>query len=323
MPGGSRAIPPHTLASSGPSALRLLQKIMLGSSLLLGSLSYPSRAGETMIEVPAELTGKILFLQGKANDKGPMTFILDTGATETVLTPSAAEKAGFKISTPSPQTPTKVILKSFSVGDATVPNLLVHVFDPPQALSLRLDRGIDYKGIIGYTFLNRYVTSIDYKSRKVKFIPLSSHKKEDEKKAAAEGRIVVPFQIKDGLIHVNAELNDQVRMTLVLDTGSAEVLLLPHTAPSIEEKAAPLPGIEGAKHVTLDSLSVGAAKATGIHAIIHAPPQERLKKPSYDGILGYPFLSKFTVVVNYRDKQVVFVPNPADKPDGAQKQRDK
>ena len=31
---------------------------------------------------------------------------------------------------------------------------------------------------------------------------------------------------------------------------------------------------------------------------------------TYDGILGYPFLTQFTVMINYRDAHILLAPHP-------------
>jgi predicted aspartyl protease len=279
----------------------------------------PCLGGDEAVEVAFEVVGKVVFVKGQANEQGPMTFILDTGATETILTPAAAEKAGVSAGAPAGQPVKKGMAKSVSVGQAAVRNLPVHVFDPPQALSLRLDKGVNYHGILGYTFLCRFVTTIDYARQRVRFVPVAQVPREDERAGARAGRIVVPFQLKDNLIHAKGELNGKFPVIFLVDTGSAEALLLPQAVPALDEKAAPLPGYEGVKQLTVDTVSLGGARASQVPFIIHAPPQERRARPGYDGMLGYPFLSNFVVTVNYRDKLLVFAVPEARNGNGREK----
>jgi len=291
-----------------PCRLTTFRRLCLGPIALLLFLFQAVRcpAANEPAEIPIEIVGKVIFVKGEVNERKPFTLILDTGATETVLTPAAAERAGVKAAGSGGQR--KGLVKSISAAGVTARNLTVCVFDPPQALSLRLDKGMDYHGILGYTFLSRFVTTIDYKRLRVRFVPTASYVREDEKTVAGAGKLVVPFQLNDDLIHAKAEVNGKTAVTFVIDTGSAEVVLLPQSAASLGIEAASLPGYEGIGHTTLDSISLAGARAFRVPVIIHAPPQERRSRPGYDGILGYPFLSNFVVTVNYRDKVLVLEP---------------
>lgn len=322
MPNGECRMP-NGCAAGGRKGGRVVVRHLLFRSLailLFGASSLRSAlcvAADEGVEVPAEIAGKVVFVKGTVNERGPMTLILDTGATETVLTPQAAEKADIRSPGPASQAIKKGLARSVEVGEAKVANLTLHVFDPPQALSLRLDKGINYHGILGYTFLSRFVTTIDYRRQKVRFESTASARREDERAAVAAGRQVVPVQVKDGLIFVQADLNGKYRATFLLDTGSAEALLMPQAIPELEDQAKPLPGYEGVKQLTIETVAMGEAKVSKVPFIIHAPPQERQARPGYHGILGYPFLSHFVVTVNYRDKQLVLT--PAEPVNGAPK----
>lgn len=111
-------------------------------------------------EGPVRLDGGVVRVETEVNGRGPFMFILDTGATETLVTPRVAKDLGLEVRGPS-ATQKKAIVQVLAVGDAVVSNLEVFVFDPPQALSLRIDRGVNYHGILGATFLSRYEVRLD------------------------------------------------------------------------------------------------------------------------------------------------------------------
>ena len=264
---------------------------------LLAISFLPSIANAVSEEIAAQFAGRVIFVPVRLNGHGPFSFVLDTGATETVLTPSTATATGAKIKA-GPGAQKKSMVESLFVGSVGITNLPVFVFDPPQALSLRLDEGIDYGGILGYTFLSHFVTTIDYTRRVVRFDPPSPRPRPE-----ATDSFTIPFRLVDRLIHVSATLNQRRKATLLLDTGSAETLITPVLAESLNLPTTPLPSYPGARFATLDQVALGDATVNRISAIVHAVPGER-GATSYEGILGYPFLSQFVVTVRY-DNQTI------------------
>src|SRR2546422_1684859 len=118
-------------------------------------------------EIPFELEGRVIFVKGTINDRGPYTLILDTGATETILTPPTARALGIK-AVPAGGHQAIAVAQSIAVGGVSVRNFPVFVFDPPEALSLRLDHGMNYHGILGHSFLSQFVVTIDYRHKTVR-----------------------------------------------------------------------------------------------------------------------------------------------------------
>jgi len=282
---------------------RLISGFLLALAAVCG-LSPESLAAELVDtpDVPVEIAGRVILLQAHINGTGPMSFILDTGATETVIVPSAATKAGIVSHRASP-TQYKGTVESISVGSAEVNRLDVFVFDPPQALSLRLDKGINYSGILGYTFLSRFITTIDYGRSTVRLVPIASWPK--DKWRIPAGAFVVPCQVAGGSILVRGAVNGRGPVTFVLDTGSAEVLIVPKVAQALGLAQSAAPEYPGVGFSRLERVALGQAGVVDVPAIVHSLPAERQAGYSYDGILGYPFLSHFKVTLNYRDRLLV------------------
>ena len=232
-----------------------------------------------------------------------MTFILDSGATETVITPPAARELGVRGFGPASMRKGKV--RSVSVGKATARNLSVYIFDPPQALSLRLDKGINYCGILGYTFMSKFITTIDFKTPSIRFDSLNAAGPPAGQDAGKPGVHVIPFDLKNHLIYVNGRVDGKGPMTFIVDTGAAEVMILPKAAEALNLSATQNPAIKGVGFTTINHLSVGTASVQKVPAIIHSLPQETKSTPDYHGIIGYPFLSNFKVTINYKKKILI------------------
>jgi len=281
--------------------LQCTRRLFLSAAVALLVSGHVLSAGESANAVPLRLEARIPFVSGSVNGGGPCTFIVDTGATETVITPRKAKQ--LKI-TAVPVSPRQKVgrVRSLSVGKAAVRGFEVFVFDPVQALPLRLDRGIDYHGILGYTFLSRFITTLDYHAKRLTLV--SVYRRSRQSFAASTGDAVrVPFKLVGRLIHVKAGINGAAELPFLVDTGSAEVLLLPGTAAKLGIKGAALPKHPDARVAQLERVTVGEAQCEGVSAIIHTLPQD--PRPTYAGILGTPFLSKFVVTINYRDRVIL------------------
>jgi len=295
--------------------------MLVRSVILLGILSVSrvawgaGEAGES--DAPVDIVGRVIFIQGTVNGQGPFKCILDTGATETVITPTVARQTKVTSHRVSPNQ-AKGSVQSIQAGGAGVSNLQVYVFDPPQALSLRLDKGMDYGVILGYTFLYRFVTTIDYAHKAVRFLPAGSAPKLARKAAPGEQRFIVPFEVSGGSILAKGTINGRGTATFLVDTGSAEVLITPKLGKSLGIKAAAEAGHPEVGFATVEQLAFGEATAANVPVIIHALPNEGQAAGRYDGIVGYPFLSNFKVTVNYRDKLLILEPPVAAPAPAAQ-----
>jgi predicted aspartyl protease len=277
---------------------RILQRVSVLLPAALALAAAP--AGRAQVaDVPVDIASHLVFLKGRVNGQGPFTFILDSGATDTVLTPAAAGAAGVR----RPVTilgRRRVVADALVVGGLTVSNLPVRVFDPPQALPLRLDHGLNYHGLLGYTFLTNFVTTLDYRARRVRFDAGAG--------ASGSAQPGVPLRVREGLTLVEARVNDVGPLTFAVDTGSAEVVLLPAAARRLRLAPVPSAAEPGVGFAALGRLAVGEAEVRNVPVVVHAAFAEDRSAPGYDGILGAPFLSNFVVTLDYRDRRLTLTP---------------
>lgn len=125
--------------------------------------------------VPIKIRRNRIFVKVILNGKQSALFLLDTGATSSLLNPELAKLLGLA---PDKDTETHKVsligdievdmpfvkLSQISVGEATVKNLRVGVYEvEPDAPHI--------KGILGEDFLSCYTVSIDQKSRQLKLTP--------------------------------------------------------------------------------------------------------------------------------------------------------
>lgn len=286
-----------------------------GASSLAGIalLCLPTRAVRAA-EAPAialEIQGRVLFVQSRVNGQGPFNLILDTGATETVLVPPVAAQLGLRGAPVSPRQ-LKSRVASLAVGGHEARNLPVYIFDPPQALPLRLDKGINYHGLLGHSFLSLFITTIDYGRKTVRFTPLAeAPPTRTLAEAKRAGAMAIAFETRQRLIHVQGAVNGKGPLTFLVDTGSAELLLVPRAAKSLGlATTAPAGGQPDVAFAQLARVTVGGAEVADVPCIVHLLPDAQGAGAAYHGILGYPFLSRFVVTINYRDRLLLLDPLP-------------
>jgi hypothetical protein len=91
-----------------------------------------------------------------------------------------------------------------------------------------------------------------------------------------------------------------------VDTGSAEVMLLPRAAEVLRLPTSPDHRADGIRFAMLDRIAVGKATVTNVSVVVQRLQREGVGALTYDGILGYPFLSRFKTTFNYRDQVLTF-----------------
>ncbi len=167
----------------------------------------------------------LIVVRGSAGPLKGLNFLLDTGATPSVLDPSLARKLHLNT------TPTDIAVLSGNVQGrtATVPTLqfgpiqkdnLPVLIEDLSFLQKALPVQID--GMIGLDVLGQNTFVIDYASREIRFGPAP----------AMPGSI--PLQMKEGLAIVDATVN-HTPVHLLLDTGAPSLILF-------EQAAVPISG---------------------------------------------------------------------------------
>ena len=108
----------------------------------------------------------LIIVPVKVNEQGPFDFVLDTGASATIVSTKLAkdlklseELIGEGMSAGGRISESMTRLESFAIGTATIKDLIAGITDLDelsQVLELKLD------GIIGYNFLYCFRVTIDY-----------------------------------------------------------------------------------------------------------------------------------------------------------------
>jgi predicted aspartyl protease len=174
--------------------------------------SVPRSGGKVEFELYRDY---LIIVRGSVGPLKGLNFLVDTGATPSVLDPRIKEK--LNLTTIATQIAVlngsvrgeTAIIPSVQIGPIRRDNVTVSIQDLSffqKALPIRID------GIVGLDVLGQDAFVVDYPSRQIRFGPLP----------AMPGSI--PFHIEAGLAIVDAVVN-HAQVHLLVDTGASSMIL--------------------------------------------------------------------------------------------------
>jgi len=242
--------------------------------------------------------GYLIVVRGSAGPRKDLNFLLDTGASYTVLDQRLARKLrldelpGVLAGVNGRVAAGRAIAPSLQIGPTRRENLSVMIEDLScfdKALPVRID------AVIGLDVVGQGAFEIDYSSRQINFGPLPSLEN------------TLRLRMSGGLPLVDAEL-DETPVHLVLDTGASSLILFgPRTATqakisAVEHSAKTMGEFEG-KPVWLSRLKLGQAEFQREAAFL-VPRGGGIEDRDFDGLVS-PALLGITKVAIDLDQGVV------------------
>jgi len=138
--------------------------------LAQGGYELAGASGAAHAEVPFRLAGPakpLVLVPAFVNGRGPHTFVLDTGASATVLSPELAASLQIETVAAEPMTGAGGMLQatlgragSLTVGGAALQDVAVMVAD--FLVDLAGVAGTPLDGVLGYNFLRHFRVTLDY-----------------------------------------------------------------------------------------------------------------------------------------------------------------
>jgi predicted aspartyl protease len=226
-------------------------------ALALEPVAQGSGVGPTTVRFDL-YRGYLIVVRGSAGPLKDLNFLLDTGASPTVLDRRLANKLqlvelpGVLGGLNGRVAAGRAIAPGLQIGPTRRDNLPVVIEDLSffdKALPVRID------GVIGLDVVGQMAFEIDYSSREINFGPISHLKNS------------VRLWLKDGLPVVDAKV-DQASVHLLLDTGASSLILFDAKTPipaspvkiSAGQRSANMIGEFERKQVQLRSLRLGQAE---------------------------------------------------------------
>ncbi len=144
---------------------RRLQARALGAGRFV-----PPPSGVSHTTAPIHLAGSSALVRATVNG-APVTLLVDTGASMTILSPRAMERLGITVPVTAPKILTTVVggatfampsvrVSSLGVGELTVEDIDVGVYDA-------LPRAPSIDGLLGANFLNHFRVTVDRQERRL------------------------------------------------------------------------------------------------------------------------------------------------------------
>ncbi|HEY4379146.1 MAG TPA: retropepsin-like aspartic protease [Acidobacteriaceae bacterium] len=247
----------------------------------------------------------MIVLRGAAGPAKGLNFLLDTGATPSVLTPRLAAKLHLEVVGED----IAVLNETVRGGRATVPELQVGPVRKQNLPVLIEDLGFLQKqfplqidGIVGLDVLGTDAFVIDYATREIRFGDLPAM------------RDSIPLEMKGGLAFVEATV-DHAPVHLLFDTGAPSLILFEQTAVPVagSKISGPLPppkpiGEFDRKHVQTIRVRLGDTEFGRESAfVVHNPGDAG---HGFDGLMSPAALGITRVAVDVARGTLAFAREP-------------
>ncbi|MBO9199840.1 MULTISPECIES: aspartyl protease family protein [Niastella] len=305
--------------------MRLLTIPML---LVLFSVTYV-QAQEEFIPPPAKqitrfpfklLTGGIITVKARlGNYPDTLNFVLDTGSGGISLDSTTASllKLPTQLSDRTIRGIAGIRKVYFSYGqtlhlpDLPVENLDFHINDY-DVLTSAYGEKID--GIIGLSFLSRYILKVDYDSLTISVFTKGSIK------YPRGGFLLKPLIQTIPVLHANIRDNRPLSSRFYFDTGAGMCLLLSadfvsdsnFVKPKRKWYATQAEGLGGKapmKQGVIKQLQLGPYKFKNVPTYIFDDEYNVTQYPALAGLIGNDLLRRFNLIINYERKDIYMIPN--------------
>lgn len=310
----------------------------------LGTTKLHRLSGEEVGKISFALRGNRPFVNLMVNGKGPLRFVIDTGASLSVISEQTAKKLGIKpvarggsaraVGGDGSFPIVYTVLDSISFGEAKIEMVPAYIRtvhtteDTPEAE--RAD------GYIGLSVLANFAVTLDYQNGEMTFDRTTPREEKTADKAADASvgtepapqtapplsDIAVPIRsTSGGLASTEAHLPTMKRpLNFIIDTG-ASVTVVSKSAvkrytmedmiiPDVRTRVIGAAGIEeGVESLGLATLTVNGLRKDNARALIlDLDPVNETSGFEQHGILGGDFLRHFKVLMDLRRYELRLTP---------------
>jgi hypothetical protein len=278
-------------------------------------------SGESSPKIPFELSNNLILVQARVNDSAPLWFILDTGASSTVIDSQLAKALRLKprgryVGTGGAGTAMAVTFKGNSlkfpnieVMNLTLSGLPIDFFSAPF--------GRKISGVIGNDILKELVVEVDYLSQVINIFAPATYQ------YSGSGE-VIPLTLEDDLPFIRASValagHPIIRGKFELDSGSTGAVLF--NTPFVNRNKllqaisktsqSRMGGVGGSALVfsgRLKDLTLGSFHLQDSVARFSRARRGDDASARYDGLIGGEIFCRFRVVFDFSRKRMMLEPN--------------
>jgi hypothetical protein len=304
-------------------------RAMFATTLIFGSLCSTclGQQSDAPVAIPAQVISGLVYIQGEVNNSAPLSVILDSGASVSIVNPPVAQTLGLTsthsseasgIAKGSDQTLHFVDDCELKWGSPDRQLSLLHqqsAILPIDYISTQVGKRVD--ALFGSNLFLHYMIAVDYEQQSVTFSspgsgtpPLGSS---------------VPIQIlgNDSYVEASIEGEDgkKVAALFVLDSGTTGAMILNRKfldahpgliGPThfVETPAVTaVGGVIRSKRVRLPKVGLGPFLLSGVVAVVPESSTGVLSNATVAGFIGAGILQRFTVTWDYTGNRIFLSPN--------------
>lgn len=268
-----------------------------------------------------QLTGGIIIIRATVDtlSKDTLNFVLDTGSGGISLDSSTVSELKFKTAQTERTIRGIAGMKkvSFTYGHyLNFPNLKTdtfsfHINDYDILTSVY---GFKIDGIIGYSFLRRYIVKVDYDKLEIEVYTPGTIKYPKGGFTLKPNFSTLPlptFQIEDAKVLTNKFIFDTgAGLCFLLNQDYVEdSALLKRKKKRYTTQAEGLGGKKEMEVTVIKSVSIGPYKFRKVPVYIFQDDYNVTNYPQMGGIIGNDLLRRFNLVINYPEQTIYLKPN--------------
>ena len=266
------------------------------------------------------LTGGVIILHATVdNDPDTLNFVLDTGSGGISLDSATCdylkikkEKSNIMIKGIAGVRPVEFAYNHIlNVQGLSVENLDFHINDYDILTSVY---GIKIDGIIGYTFLRRYIVVIDYEKSRIEVLSKGTYKYPHGGSVLHPRFNTLPVQ------PVAMKEKHNISSNVYFDTGAGLCFLLSNQFVTDSDifnnrkrfyptLAQGLGGKAAMDITTIKEVKIGPYRFRNVPTYVFNDPYNATSYPQVSGLIGNDLMRRFTVILNYGASEIYIKPN--------------
>ena len=274
-------------------------------------------AGAHEATVPAQIYAEHIFVPVRVNSRETAWFVVDTGASETVISKPLAEKTGLAFQW---ETGTEGVVGSTAVSTARnillefpgleIPTNSVVVVDL-SFMQQTLGRSVD--GLLGHDVISRFVVQVDYEHHRVTFHDQATFVPDRGNAALA---ITLFRDVPQVATRILLTGRAPIEVKCLIDSGAGSLILAPsfvsanrvldsvgktmmvsdlHFGGESKEVGARIGGLQFGPYLLRQPVTIMPRDARGL-----------LASPDVDALIGGEILSRFTITFDYQNQRILF-----------------
>jgi len=286
--------------SLGSNSTMSLSVFSLNAIVRLEGLNLPNPKTIGQATIPLKLLEGSQVFTLKLNIGGKFgSFLLDTGASTTMIATTLVQELGLKGEPISNQS------LAYAVAGDDCPNMnaILHHLPPLIINQVRVEelRGLEFSttvipeelsGVLGIDFLRNFDLQLNPKTRQLKLLNPSPLPAESVVEA-------IPLQSRLGVMLTTVNINGKGPFTFLLDTGADTIFISKQLANQIklnnsnrqQIQVQGFCGLEDAEVSRLEKVTIHGYEQNNLEAVILSSPVLDLLQ--IDGIIGQSFLNKY------------------------------